>query len=61
MADYRLYFLDEANHIRGAVEFTCRDDDEATAQARSRADGRAMELWSRERFVKRFERKAESA
>lgn len=60
MGEYRLYYLDDANHIRGVVEFVCRDDEEAAEQARSRADGRVMELWSRDRLVQRFERRSES-
>lgn len=55
MADYRLYFLDAANHIRRAVEFHCEDDAAATLRAHTEADGRCMELWSRSRFVRRFE------
>lgn len=61
MQDYRLYYLDEAGHIRRAVEFTCPGDQEALDHALAQADGRSMELWSRERFVHRFERRTESA
>jgi hypothetical protein len=60
MADYRLYFLDGANHIRRAVEFHCDDDAAATARAHAEADGRCMELWSRSRFVRRFDRHPEA-
>jgi len=60
MTDYRLYFLDQANHIRSVVEFECDDDVAATARAESHADGRRMELWSRSRFVRRFEPNTES-
>jgi hypothetical protein len=55
MADYRLYFLDPSNHIRGVVEFGSDDDGQAAEHARSHADGRAMELWNRDRLVQRFE------
>ncbi|MFN3584307.1 MAG: hypothetical protein ACK4TT_10220 [Phenylobacterium sp.] len=61
MTDYRLYFLDEANHIRGVVEFDGEDDADAAQRALDHADGRGMELWSRDRLVQRFERRAESA
>lgn len=61
MADYRLYFLDDANHIRGVVEFTCEDDAAALDRAAGHADGRRMELWSRDRLVRKFERRTESA
>jgi len=61
MADYRLYFLDEANHIRGVVEFVCADDPAAVEHAAAHADGRRMELWSRDRLVRKFDRRTESA
>jgi hypothetical protein len=51
MAGYRLYFLDDNGRIRDAAEFECDGDDDALAQARSRADGRDMELWSGTRVV----------
>jgi hypothetical protein len=54
MLDYRLYFLDEAGHIQGVVEFDSADDDEAIAHAQTYADGRAMELWRRDRWIRRF-------
>ena len=54
MLDYRLYFLDDADHIQGVVEFDCADDEQAVAQAESYADGRAMELWRRDRWIRRF-------
>lgn len=59
MADYRLYFLDGANHIRGVVEFECDDDGAAASRAEQHADGRRMELWNRSRFVRRFEPQAQ--
>ena len=54
MLDYRLYFLDGAGHIQGVVEFDCADDEEAIALAQTYADGRAMELWRRDRWVRRL-------
>jgi hypothetical protein len=54
MPDYRLYFLDRSGHIGGVVELTCDDDGAAGDEARAHADGRAMELWNRERQVRRF-------
>lgn len=60
MAHYRLYFLDEANHIRGVAEFDCEDDAAAVVQSESHADARRMELWRRDQLIRRFERRAES-
>jgi hypothetical protein len=54
MLDYRLYFLDDAGHIQGVVEFDCADDEDAVTQAEGYADGRAMELWRRDRWIRRF-------
>ena len=54
MLDYRLYFLDEAGHIQGVVEFDCANDADAIAHAKTYADGRAMELWLRDRWIRRF-------
>ena len=61
MADYRLYFLDQANHIRSVLEFGSDDDAEAAEHARRHADGRTMELWRRDRLIKRFEGGADPA
>ena len=61
MADYRLYFLDRANHIKNVVEFASDDDGAAAEHALRHADGRAMELWSRDRLVRRFEGGTEPA
>jgi hypothetical protein len=54
MLDYRLYFLDDAGHIQGVVEFDCADDAEAVVQAEGYDDGRPMELWRRDRLIRRF-------
>ena len=54
MADYRLYFFDHGGHIGGVVELSGADDAEAIQQSRGQADGRAMELWNRDRLVRAF-------
>jgi len=55
LAGYRLYFLDHNNHIRHAVILPCETDSEAIAAVKEHQDGRTMELWDRDRMVKRFE------
>lgn len=55
MKGYRLYFLDHAGHIRHALELECESDDGAVDQAAERADGSAMELWQRDRVIRKFE------
>ena len=54
MLDYRLYFLDRTGHIHGVVEFDCPNDADAIAHADTYADGRPMELWRRDRWIRRF-------
>ena len=54
MPDYRLYFLDQGGHIGGVVEMACVDDEEAASLARAHNDGRARELWLRDRKVGAF-------
>jgi len=51
---YRLFFFDAADHIRHWVALECEDDDAAARAAGEQADGRAMELWLRDRLVRRF-------
>ena len=53
MAGYRLYFLVD-EHIKHAVTFECDTDAEAISAVDDHADGRAMELWSGARMVRRF-------
>ena len=54
MPEYRLYYLDQANRIRHAVEFECAADNEADRIALERGDGRAMEHWSGTRLVRKI-------
>jgi hypothetical protein len=61
MTDYRLYVFDRTGHIRGVTVLACVDDEEAAAYAKSHADGRPMELWDRERPVRRFDADGHSA
>jgi hypothetical protein len=52
--DYRLYFLDDSKRIRNAVEFESASDNDADRFVLERSDGRAMELWSGTRLVRKF-------
>lgn len=61
MRYYRLYFLDKAGRIRQAVDMQHLDDAAAIAAAGERADGRRMELWNRDRVVRRFDPADEAA
>jgi len=51
---YRVFFFDRAGHIERAREFHADDDDGAVRLAQTWREGRTMELWQRERRVKRW-------
>ena len=56
MVQYRLYFMDRASgHIATSREFHAADDSAAIRLAAGLHDGNPMELWSRDRKVKRWE------
>jgi hypothetical protein len=53
---YRFYMLDEAEHIsEPPLIVECKDDDDATNQARQLLDGKAVEVWDQARRVIRLE------
>ena len=54
MTHYRLYRLDDANHIRQAIDLDCADDDDATTTAATCMDGLAVEVWEKARKVVRL-------
>ncbi len=60
MSGYRLYFLDDQGHIVNHAEWLGEDDGEAEQQAAAQHDGRAMELWSGKRVVRRFDRRMDA-
>ena len=53
MTGYRLYFLVD-ERIKHAVTFDCGTDADAIRTVQAYADGRAMELWTGARMVRRF-------
>lgn len=53
---YRLYFLDGfTGHFDHFREFEAEDDDAAMAVAERWREERAMELWNRDRKLKRWD------
>jgi hypothetical protein len=48
---YRLYFFDGVGHISTSHEFFAEDDGEAIKIAEAWLEGRAAELWTRDRKV----------
>jgi hypothetical protein len=57
MADYRAYLVGEDGHILDCKARRWMDDRQAVEWAKQLVDGRAIELWSGERFVAKFEPK----
>ena len=56
MSYYRLYFMDRfSGHIDHFREFEAEGDGAAIAAAESWADGQPMELWNRQRKLKRWD------
>lgn len=61
MLYYRLYYFDRfSGHIDHFREFEAADDAAAIAIADQWNDGRPMELWNRQRRLKRWDDIAES-
>ena len=57
MLYYRLYYFERfSGHIDHFREFEAMDDAAAIALAERWSDGRQMELWNRERRLKRWAR-----
>ena len=54
MSHYRLYRLDDANHIREAVDVECIDDGDAVTRAGKYVDGTGVEVWQGVRRVARL-------
>jgi hypothetical protein len=52
---YRLYFFNGGSHIQKVHEFEAEDDAAAMKIAEGWRAGRRVELWQRDRFVKRWE------
>jgi len=56
MLYYRLYFYDGfSRHIDHFREFEAEDDERALAIAENWSSGAPMELWNRERLLRRWE------
>lgn len=56
MLYYRLYYFERfSGHIDHFREFEAEDDAAAISQAEWWSDGQAMELWNRERRLRRWD------
>jgi hypothetical protein len=54
MCGYRLYLLDDRDHITSAMDLECEDDAHAVRLAETSLNA-PMELWQGARLVKRFD------
>lgn len=54
MRGYRLYLLDDRDHIRSAIDLECEDDADAIRCAETSLHA-PMELWQGARMVKKFD------
>jgi hypothetical protein len=55
MSDYRVYVLDDADHVKDRIELDCADDSAAIEYAKQYIDGHDIELWQRDRRIARFD------
>jgi hypothetical protein len=55
VAWYRLYFFDRKGHIGRALDIECSDDDDAIRRMDEQAHDFPLELWQRERCIRRLE------
>jgi hypothetical protein len=55
MLQYRLFFFDALGRLTHAHEFEAPDDDQALRIAKAWQEGRSMELWCRDRRVRRWQ------
>ncbi len=54
MAEYRAYIVGADGHFEGFEPLICSDDTEAIKKAAGLVAGRDVELWCRERMVRRL-------
>jgi hypothetical protein len=54
MKGYRVYYINSADQMVGAVDLACQHETTAVYQANRLGNGRALELWERDRLIARF-------
>ena len=55
MPEYRAYLIGLDGHFINVVEFDCRDDISAAAEAQQLVNGHVVELWSLDSRIARFD------
>jgi hypothetical protein len=54
VSDYRIYVRDHAGHVVSTQALDTESEAAALERARSHVGGRAIELWQKDRLVRRF-------
>lgn len=54
MSQYRVYFLDERDHVRHAADIDAADDQAAFAEAERLGRSHGVEIWRLDRYLCRF-------
>jgi hypothetical protein len=57
LAHYRAYFVGSGGNFIAYEAPVCRDDDEAVAKAKQFVDDHDIEVWCKDRFVRRLVRR----
>jgi hypothetical protein len=57
LAHYRAYFVGSGANFIAYEALVCRDDDEAVAKAKQFVDDHDIEVWCKDRFVRRLVRR----
>jgi hypothetical protein len=57
LAHYRAYFVGSGGNFIAYEALVCRDDDEAVAKAKQFVDDHDIEVWCKDRFVRRLVRR----
>lgn len=55
MSDYRVYVIDDHDHIAKRIDLDCADDNVAIEYAKQFINGQDIELWQRDRRIARFD------
>ena len=61
MSDYRVYVIDDGDHIKDRIELDCADDSAAIEYAKQFINGQDIELWQRDRRIARFDSRRKDA
>jgi hypothetical protein len=55
MAEFRVFFIDNAGKVSGKHEFVLLDDESARIKARALFPGKRLEIWEGTRLVERVD------